>query len=470
MWFRQDLRLTDNPALSELIDDDCEIIPIYILDDVNSGQHKLGAASRVWLHHSLASLNKDLNNKLHFYSGDAKQVIFDLTKRHDIKKIFWNRCYEPWRMERDAEIKKDLIDSNINVKSFNGSLLWEPHEIQKGNGGNYLVFTPFYRKGCLNARPPREPLKKPSKINLFSENNTKLTDLKLLPELHWAKEIIRNWQIGESGAKKRLEQFLSNGLDNYKEGRNFPAKDNVSRLSPHLHFGEISPNQVWYNAKFEGDIAGYSKDLDHFLSEIGWREFSYSLLYYNQDIPTKNLKDKFDKFPWNNNKTNLKKWQQGQTGYPIIDAGMRELYQTGYMHNRVRMIVASFLIKNLLIDWRKGEKWFWDCLFDADLANNSASWQWVAGSGADAAPYFRIFNPITQGEKFDSGGQYTKKFVPELQKLPNKYLFAPWDAPKDILEDAGIVLGTTYPMPMIDIKTSRNKALEAYDRIKSNNN
>ena len=278
---------------------------------------------------------------------------------------------------------------------------------------------------------------------------------------------MRHWVCGESAAQNRLNDFVNEGLTGYKEGRNFPRKNNVSRLSPHLHFGEISPNQIWYAAKENNDCA--SNDKDHFMSELGWREFSHSLLYHFPELPYKNLQSKFDLFPWNHDEKKLEAWRHGKTGYPIVDAGMRELWQTGYVHNRIRMVVGSFLVKNLLIDWRYGERWFWDCLVDADLANNSASWQWVAGCGADAAPYFRIFNPITQGNKFDSTGTYTRRYVPELEKLPDKYLFSPWEAPDEVLSTANIELGVNYPQPIVAASDSREMALAAFASIKKEN-
>jgi deoxyribodipyrimidine photo-lyase len=290
--------------------------------------------------------------------------------------------------------------------------------------------------------------------------------LKLLPKIFWYETMDSLWTPGENGAHKALKVFLSDGLSGYKEGRNFPARNNVSRLSPHIHFGEVSPHQVWYQSQQMESTSGTIKDLEHFHSELGWREFSYNLLFHFPDLVDTNFQKKFDDFPWRDDSDLLGRWQKGNTGYPIVDAGMRELWQTGYMHNRVRMVVGSFLVKNLLIDWREGERWFWDCLVDADLANNAASWQWVAGSGADAAPYFRIFNPVTQGTKFDKDGEYTRKFVPELEKLPNKFLFTPWEAPQTVLEEAGIELGKDYPYPIIDLKQSRARALEAFASIK----
>ena len=470
-WFRQDLRLSDNPALDSAAQYET-LIPIYILDEVNSGEFKMGAASKWWLHQSLTKLNESLDGKLLVYQGNPHEILNKLIEEQEVSYVTWNRCYEPWRIDRDKEIKRNFEDKNVTVESFSASLLWEPWTISKDDGTPYRVFTPFYKKGCLNSEEPRLPAGKVDLSNLYSEDlsSDSITDLNLLPTIKWYKSFEEEWNPGEIGAEQNLNSFLDSGLLNYKEGRNFPSQEFVSRLSPHLHFGEISPNEVWYRAKTKEGISGIEKSLAHFHSELGWREFSYYLLYHFPDLPNKNFQEKFDIFPWQENEEFLALWQKGNTGYPIVDAGMRELWQTGYMHNRLRMIVGSFLVKNLLIDWRFGERWFWDCLVDADLASNSASWQWVAGSGADAAPYFRIFNPITQGLKFDPEGEYTKKYVPELRDLPNKYLFSPWEAPENILADAGIELGKNYPKPMVDLKLSRETALEAFATTKKENN
>ena len=470
-WFRQDLRLSDNPALDSAAQYET-LIPIYILDEVNSGEFKMGAASKWWLHQSLTKLNESLDGKLLVYQGNPHEILNKLIEEQEVSYVTWSRCYEPWRIDRDKEIKRNFEDKNVAVESFSASLLWEPWTISKDDGTPYRVFTPFYKKGCLNSEEPRLPAGKVDLSNLYSEDlsSGSIKDLNLLPTIKWYKSFEEEWNPGEIGAEQNLNSFLDSGLLNYKEGRNFPSQEFVSRLSPHLHFGEISPNEVWYRAKTKEGISGIEKSLAHFHSELGWREFSYYLLYHFPDLPNKNFQEKFDIFPWQENEEFLALWQKGNTGYPIVDAGMRELWQTGYMHNRLRMIVGSFLVKNLLIDWRFGERWFWDCLVDADLASNSASWQWVAGSGADAAPYFRIFNPITQGLKFDPEGEYTKKYVPELRDLPNKYLFSPWEAPENILADAGIELGKNYPKPMVDLKLSRETALEAFATTKKENN
>ena len=460
-WFRQDLRLSDNPSLSEAAKQGI-ILPVYILDDENSVEFALGSASRWWLHQSLEKLNDSLNGTLCVFSGDPKKILIILCKQYNINAIYWNRCYEPWRNLRDKKIKKELKALNIKIRTFNSSLLWEPWDVLKKDGSPYKVFTPFFRKGCANAPPPRKPLPKPRNFKLHKNINTEsIDDLKLLPTINWYHQLEPHWDVGELAAKKKLNKFLSKRIFDYKEGRNFPSKHNVSRLSPYLHLGEISPNQIWYRAQ----SCEKSSNLDHFLSELGWREFAYNLLYNFPELPRKSLQPKFNNFPWVENQKFLQHWQHGQTGYPMVDAGMRELWQTGYMHNRLRMIVGSFLVKNLLIHWHHGERWFWDCLVDADLANNSAGWQWIAGCGADAAPYFRLFNPVTQGQNFDPNGEYTRKFIPELKKLPDRYLFNPWDAPDHILKDAGVALGENYPEPIVNLKDSRKRALESYKSL-----
>jgi deoxyribodipyrimidine photo-lyase len=462
-WFRQDLRLSDNPSLSAAAENG-NVLPIYIVDDYNSGHHTMGEASRVWLHYSLKKLNESLGGGLRVFSGNATDIILDLTQKYNIKSVYWNRCYEPWRIKRDKIIKEVLQKQNIDVKSFNGSLMIEPWEVVKSDETPYKVFTAFYKKAYLSGYFISTPILRPNNVYYPEENidSLDIESLALLPASKWRNNVIKGWEVGENAAYKKLQSFLENGIKNYKEGRNFPYKENVSRLSPHLHFGEISPRQVCELAQ----SLQMEENLECFLSEIGWREFSYYLLYHFPNIPTDNLNPKFDRFPWSNNKELLARWQKGATGIPIVDAGMRELWQTGYMHNRVRMIVGSFLVKNLLIHWSNGERWFWNCLFDADLANNSCSWQWIAGCGADAAPYFRIFNPVTQGQKFDVSGSYTRKYVPELKLLPDKYLFNPWEAPKQTLIDAGIQLGINYPEPIVDLKESRDRALEAFASLK----
>ena len=464
MWFRQDLRLADNPALCAACQRG-EIIPVYILDDEGADCWKMGGASRWWLHHALDDLNSSLKQGLRLFKGDAQTILRNLAEQTGARAITWNRCYEPWRIARDAMIKTALKADGLDVQSFNGSLLWEPWQVLKKDSTPYKVFTPYYRRGCLSSAPPRRPNATPATIKI-SENSVQslsLKDLNLLPKITWDTQMKARWDITEAAAHERLDEFVMDELQDYREGRNFPDKANVSRLSPYLHFGQISPNIAWHRAAEAGAFITNEQSLDTFLSELGWREFSYYLLYHFPGLPTDNLQVRFNLFPWaENTDADLKAWQQGKTGYPLVDAGMRELYNTGYMHNRVRMVVGSFLVKNLLIHWHAGEQWFWDCLVDADLASNSAGWQWIAGCGADAAPFFRIFNPITQSEKFDKQGDYIRRYVPELANMPEKYIHAPWLAPAEVLAVAGVEVGHNYPAPIMDIKESRERALAAF--------
>jgi deoxyribodipyrimidine photo-lyase len=459
LWFKKDLRLSDNIALVEA-SKNARVMLIYILE---SDVH--GSASAWWRTKSLQKLNESLDNQLNFYIGDPKEIIPNLVKKLNVDSVYWNADYEPEAIKTESIIRDTLSKIHVQCKRYNSSLLWAPSEILKSDSTPYKIFTHFYRNGCLKHSKPRLPISAPKYLSAFKdpESYSYLEYLGKMPKNQWHEKINNHWVVGEKEAERKLQHFLNQGLSGYKELRNHPDKNNVSRLSPHLHFGEISPNQIWHAVQVLDNFN--SADADHFLSELGWREFSYYLLYHFPEITHTNLQPKFNAFPWQDSSALLNAWKNGQTGYPIVDAGMRELWGTGYMHNRVRMIVGSFLVKNLLIHWHHGAEWFWDCLVDADLANNSASWQWVAGSGADAAPYFRIFNPILQGEKFDSQGLYTKKFVPELKNIPEQFLFKPWLAPKDILKKAGIELGTNYPTPIIDLASSRNKALGAYDSL-----
>jgi len=461
VWFRQDLRLRDNPAVAAAVATGGAVLPVYILDDDNAGEWSAGSASRWWLHASLAALDAALDGHLRCFRGRADEILPRLARNLDAAAVYWNRCYEPWRIKRDRQIKATLRGDGRIAESFNGSLLFEPQSVTKADGTAYKVFTPFYRKGCLLGTPPPRPTigtARPAGF-LSEAPGHALADLGLLPPVRWYDSIAACWTPGEGGARQRLETFLASGLAGYKEGRDVPAGEHVSRLSPHLHFGEISPHQVWH-AVADADAA--DEDIDHFRSELGWREFSHYLLYHCPDLPEINLQRKFDRFPWRDDVESLQRWQSGTTGYPIVDAGMRELWQTGYMHNRVRMIVGSFLVKNLLLHWQHGQRWFWDTLVDADLANNSASWQWIAGCGADAAPYFRIFNPVTQGQKFDPAGAYVRRFVPEIAALPDRYLHCPWEAPADVRGRAGVELGRHYPEPIVELKASRERALAAF--------
>ncbi len=464
LWFRRDLRLGDNPALTAAVNSGRPLICLYI-DETNAPRRE-GGAKQVWLHHSLTSLAKDLKAcgaSLILRQGNAKDILDEIIDQTNAEAVFWNRRYEAFGIETDKALKADFKSRGLTVETFNGSLLTEPWEIAPKSGGDfYKIFTPYWRAACevIGPRMNQEgPLDAPGKINGYS-GDIASDDLSFLPKgLDWDEKIMTDWSVGEKAASQKLKRFLEKSVSDYAEERNIPSnKTGTSRLSPHLAAGEISPRQIWDAARES------NKNVDVFLSEIGWREFSYVLLFHNPKLASENYKEAFNKFDWAKDDAALTAWQNGQTGYPFVDAGLRELYQTGWMHNRVRMVVASFLIKHLLIDWRKGEDWFWDCLLEADPAANAASWQWVAGSGADASPYFRIFNPFSQGEKFDKTGDYVREFVPELKKLPDKYIHTPWKAPQNVLDYAGVKLGETYPKPLVDHKFARERALSEYKK------
>ena len=458
MWFRQDLRLQDNPALSHAAADG-PVLPVYILDDVNAHDWKMGGASRWWLHHSLCQLKQALDGRLWILSGDALQVLAGLCDSLPVAKVVWNRCYEPWRVRRDKRIEEMLREKGIRTKHFNGSLLWAPHELLKDDGSPYGVFTPFYRK-LSRMTPMGERLPRPSTMRLADcpQPADRIGALQLTPQVPWDAEFHNTWMPGEQGGLDLLRRFLHSKLHNYSEKRDVPATSMTSALSPHLHFGEISPLRLWLEAR----VMVAETDPDPWLRQVCWREFSHHLLFHHPHMCDKNLKRGFDEFPWTGASQQLQRWQQGTTGYPLVDAGMRELWRTGTMHNRVRMVTASFLTKNLMVHWRQGARWFWDCLVDADLANNSFGWQWVAGCGADAAPYFRIFNPITQSRTFDPQGEYLRRWLPELRRLRDRDIHAPWEADAGVLRAAGVKLGEHYPAPMIDLKASREEALAAW--------
>lgn len=471
-WFREDLRLADNPALAQAVASGRPLICLYVHDMEDSGRWAAGGARQWWLHGSLASLQADLNDKgaeLVIRQGSSAEIVREIVSQCGVEAVFWTRRYAPYQIEADTALKVELENQGVSVTSVNGRLLFEPWAFKTGAGKPYRVFSPLWRAmqrdGDVRALAPEIEAIDAVSYDLTSVS---LDELGLLPtNPDWASGFEPIWQPGEAGAKVRLKRFLDEAVANYADDRNRPDKLGTSGLSPHLQHGEISPVQIWHAVKFaigKGDIP--EDQAQKFLSEIVWREFSYVLLFHNPHMLTDELMAKFSAFPWSPDDEKLQAWQRGQTGYPIVDAGMRELWQTGWMHNRVRMIVGSFLVKHLLIDWRDGMDWFWDTLVDADIAANTASWQWIAGCGADAAPYFRIFNPMTQGEKFDPNGDYIRRFVPELAHLPTKFLYAPWDAPALVLQEAGVKLGETYPRPIVDHKQARERALAAYGEIK----
>ncbi|MGE0152413.1 MAG: deoxyribodipyrimidine photo-lyase [Reyranellaceae bacterium] len=473
LWFRQDLRLDDNPALAEAVRNG-PVVPVYILDDETPGRWKMGGASRWWLHHALAALDRDLRalgSRLVLRRGKAGQELDRLIGETGAAGVCWNRCYEPFAVERDRKLKAELKARGLLAASFNAALLFEPHEIVNRNGQPFKVFSAFWR-ACLAKGDPPAPRRRPPRLEAPAQwpVSEKLDDWRLLPQRpDWAGGLRQSWTPGEAGAQERLAEFLDEALADYAGHRDLPARAGTSRLSPHLHFGEIGPRQIHHAVRFrlnQTHAGGLASAGEKFLSELGWRDFSHSLLFNFPGLPQDNLRPEFDRFPWSRSRADLRAWQRGLTGYPIVDAGMRELWRTGWMHNRVRMVVASFLIKHLLLDWRRGADWFWDTLVDADLANNAASWQWVAGSGADAAPFFRIFNPVLQGEKFDADGAYVRRFVPELAKLPAPLIHRPWTATPLELSDAGIVAGKTYPLPLIAHEQARRRALDALQHVR----
>ena len=466
VWFRQDLRLADNPALSAAVATGAPIVPVHILDDEGAGAWRLGGASRWWLHHSLAALGADLHARgapLVLRRGRAAEELDALIAETGAAGVFWNRCYEPAIRARDEAIKSGLEARGILARSFNASLLFEPWTIATQGGQPFKVYTPF-GKACRAADPPPRPVPAPETLRAPAAppRSLDLASLDLLPTRpDWAGGLRAAWVPGEAAAQLRLARFVDAAITDYKEQRNRPDLEATSRLSPYLHFGEISPRQLWYAARAR-DGGGP----DHFVSELLWREFAYHLLFHFPDLPERNWRSSFDSFPWGEDHAGLEAWRRGRTGFPIVDAGMRELWQTGWMHNRVRMIAGSFLVKDLMLPWQLGKAWFWDTLVDADLANNAASWQWVAGCGADAAPYFRVFNPMLQGEKFDPDGAYVKRFVPELSRLPAQFVHRPWEADAATLRAAGIELGQTYPRPIVDHGKARDRALAAFATLK----
>jgi deoxyribodipyrimidine photo-lyase len=469
VWFRNDLRVRDNLALLTAAESGNPVIALFILED-DDRSVPLGSAQRWWLHHSLDRLAESLDRlgaRLVLKRGDPQHILETMCADTGAKTVLWNRRHAPAQMQRDSAIRRALRDNGATVESFAGQLLHEPTRMKTGSGGPYRVYTPFWR-AFSETRHPRPPADAPKRLFRFDGTivSEALDDWALLPaNPDWAGGIAAEWTPGEAGAHARLDRFLDEALPGYAEKRDFPGSVHTSKLSPHLAFGEITPFQIWHAMEAVREAAS-ARDVTTFRKELVWREFSYHLLVNFPGLPRENYNADFDRFPWRAPGRNLEIWQRGKTGYPIVDAGMRELWLTGWMHNRVRMIVGSFLVKHLLIDWRHGEAWFRDTLVDADPASNTASWQWIAGSGADAAPYFRIFNPILQGEKFDSDGAYVRRFVPELSNLPDKYLHKPWAAPGAILEEAGVKLGETYPRPVVEHHGARDRAMAAYQQMK----
>jgi deoxyribodipyrimidine photo-lyase len=465
VWFRRDLRLSDNPALIAAFARGGPVIPVFVWAPEEDRPWQPGAAARWWLHHSLDCLSRELasrGSRLVIRKGLSFEALLELVRETGARGLFWNRVYEPAASRRDRRLEHRFEALGLKVGTFNASLLFEPAGVRNKQGRPFQVFTPFWRSCTEQAvfDPPAPAMRRLLGPRRWPKS-ANLSELKLLPTVNRAAGFQSAWTPGERGAQSALRRFLKSGLDRYVESRDTPALDLTSRLSPHLHFGEIGPRQIWH-AVSESGAEGVG---GAYLRQLGWREFAHHLLFHFPHTPTEPLRPEYAAFPWRKDPRSLRAWQAGRTGYPLVDAGIRQLWQTGWMHNRVRMIVASFLVKDLLLPWQDGSKWFWDTLVDADLANNTMGWQWAAGCGADAAPYFRVFNPVLQGEKFDPKGAYVRHWVPELARLPGRWIHKPWAAPAKVLTEAGMALGRTYPRPIVDHAAARNRALEAFGWI-----
>lgn len=474
VWFRNDLRLSDHPALAAAVATQRPIVCLFVHDEDSAGMRPLGRASRWWLAQSLRALDGETRRRggrLALRRGAAAAIVPAVAAQIGANSVFWNSRYDQPGIAVDRGVQDRLAAAGVTAQAYQANLLFEPDRLRTRAGTPFSVFTPFWRQARM-LPAPRAPLPAPRKIiagpSCPSEN---LDDWHFEPrEPDWAGGLREAWTPGEAGARARAATFFDEILPGYAARRDRPDHDATSRLSPHLRFGEISPFQLWHAALAAGEDArgqqASTNDIEKYLSELGWREFSYHLLHHFPALAQRNVQPRFDGFAWLRESPDLAAWQRGRTGYPLVDAGMRQLWATGWMHNRVRMVAASFLVKHLLVDWRAGEAWFWDTLVDADPAANPASWQWVAGSGADAAPYFRVFNPMLQAEKFDPRGNYIRAWIPELTALSDAAVHAPWKAPADALARAGVTTGRTYPAPIVDHAVARARALAAYSRLR----
>jgi deoxyribodipyrimidine photo-lyase len=473
VWFRLDLRLADNPALTAAVKRGSAITPVFIWSPDEESPWQPGAASRWWLHHSLHALDarlRELGSRLIIGRGPSLRTLCALASECGADSIVWNRRYEPVVIAGDKKLEESLRAQGFQVETHNAALLHEPWAIENQKGKPFQVFSAFWRN-CESKPDPKEPLPSPRQLRRPRRwpKSLALDELELEPKIDWTSGLRACWIPGEARAVQRLNKFLRNAFEEYTNRRNCPGLAGTSRLSPHLHFGEISPRQIFHRIRtfaMQHDCPAATWRRSQFVVELGWREFAHHLLYHFPHTPLEPLRPEFSKFPWHNNGAGLKAWQHGKTGYPMVDAGMRELWAAGWMHNRVRMIVASFLVKDLRISWSEGAQWFWDTLVDADLANNTLGWQWTAGCGADVAPYFRVFNPVGQGEKFDPQGVYVRRWCPELAKLPDAWLHRPWEAPAAVLARAGVELGRTYPEPIVSHAVARGLALQAFAQMK----
>lgn len=469
LWFRKDLRLADHSALAAAKAFGAPIVPTFIWSPEEAGEWSPGAASKWWLHQALHRLAEDLRSRgggLVLREGDSLATLRDLIRETGAKRVVWNRRYESPLRELDVSIERALREEGFEAGSFNSSLLNEPHTVSTGSGQPYKVYTPYWNKvKDFELQPVADSISGRFQFPDILPPSVSLEDLHLLPSIPWDAGFHDCWEVSEASAMKRLNDFLDGPVNKYATDRDRPDHDGTSSLSPYLHWGQIGPRQIIHQLYAKCDLA--QKGPLAYMKEVYWREFAYNVLYHFPDTPDRPLREEYENFPWQHDVSMLKSWQTGQTGYPIVDAGMRQLWETGWMHNRVRMIVSSLLVKHLLHHWHEGAKWFWDTLVDADLASNTLGWQWSGGCGADAAPYFRVFNPILQGKKFDPDGSYVKQYVPELRGLAAKYIHEPWDAPELLLKSAGIQIGHTYPVPIINHQAGRAGALAAFARFKA---
>ena len=464
-WIREDFRIENNPALSFATQNHDNVIALYIYN--NNDFDNKREAQKWWVYKSLETLKKELSDykiNLEIVKGDELEIFSKFNKK-DKLSVYWNKIYEPDVIAKGKKIRDLFIKNEINYKYFKGNILNEFQEITKNDGTPFTVFTPFWRNAeqvYLNQPPSKNYIvkKKIKKITIFKKC---IEPIDILPKKNWYKKFEKYWKVSENDSKKILKNLIENKIKDYGTSRDIPSIEGTSKLSPYIKHGQIHVGSIWKKcSEIKSKGIGYRK----YINELGWREFSHSLINYFPEFLKGNFRKEFDKFPWAKNEKFLKAWKRGMTGYPIVDAGMRELYETGWMHNRIRMVVGSFLVKHLRINWTEGEKHFRNCLLDFNKANNVAQWQWVAGCGADAAPYFRIFNPILQGEKFDKEGNYVKKWVPELKNVPNKFIHKPWEMELKYQEAIKTIIGKDYPGPIVVHEKARAAALEAFQSLK----